>query len=108
MRSGALRHRVTILKPVIGTGYGSKITYESYKNVWASIEMLRGLERYNAVINVPKTTYTITMRYINGINQSFRIRYNNKHYRIVTINNVGEKNRELILTCELFEDVENV
>lgn len=103
MRAATLRKQINIEVPVevkSVTGAVTK-TWQSYRSkVWASIETLRGYERQTAVATWPSADVKIEIRYIAGLLPTMRIVYDNKVYSILGINNVEERNREMIITTQ--------
>ena len=107
MRSGKLKHRVTIQELSIARNdYGEDI--ESWVNVsivWASIEPLRGREYWQAKQVVGEITGRITIRYLEGVDEKMRIIYGEKTYNILSVINPEEKNRILqLLVKEVLND----
>lgn len=105
MRAGELRHRATILKPRAGNNAdGNPVQkYEPFmegvpvaihKNPW-------GREFIEARTIHGVSVQRIKMRYIPGITLDMRIRLNGRTYEIIPpIDNVAERNFELILTVK--------
>ncbi len=44
-------------------------------------------------------THRITLRYMSGITPKMRVNYNSRIFDILSVINVGERNRELQLMC---------
>ncbi|KNF07009.1 phage head-tail adaptor, putative, SPP1 family [Gottschalkia purinilytica] len=65
-----------------------------HKTVWASVRHLRGKEFYQAAQVQAENTLVFNCRYFKGLEQSMQIKYNNKIYNIVHINNLYERNSE--------------
>lgn len=75
-------------------------TWNAYRSLWASIETLKGNEKVSANAVWPKADQKITFRYVAGILPTMRVFFNDKIYSILNVNNVNERNREIILTTE--------
>ena len=104
MRSGFLRHYVTIQMSISATNARGEKTksWVTYRAVWARIQPTSGRDFLDVHQTESETTATITMRYIAGVKANMRIKYWNKYYEIVHIINTEEQNRQLqILVKEL-------
>ena len=103
MRSGQLRHRVTIRKPVeTQNSYGEPIVrwQDVATGVWASIEPLSGREFMAAKQLVSEIEVRIRIRYLAGLSAKMKIvDANSNSYLIESIINIEERNRELQLMC---------
>jgi len=102
MRSGSLRHKITIQYPTKVTDDmgGSTVTWNDWDTVWAAIWPLRGAERLQAQQLEMSITNRIRMRYRRGLKPSWRIVFGNKTYNIQSIINPNERNIYLDLMCE--------
>jgi len=97
MRSGRLRHRVTIQQLVPDPSVGGQDSWHDYATVWAAIEPLRGREYLAAQQEGAEATGRITIRYIAGVKQTMRIKHGSRIYEIVSPINPEERNAELQL-----------
>jgi len=95
--SGKLKHycRLEIPLTVYDWGGGGTISWILYKNIWAEILPMRGIEKYNDDKNKPELTHRIKIRYLNGITPSMRIVFNDRIFKIKAILNDAEENRIL-------------
>lgn len=102
VRSGQRRCKILVQVPVqVKQQNGSmKTTWESYITLWAKIETIQGNERVSAMATWPKADQKITFRYVAGILPTMRVLFNNKIYSILNVNNLEERNREIVLTTE--------
>lgn len=104
MRSGQLRHLIILQKPttVKGSMGEELITYvDEIKNVPASIKPLTGREYLAARQTQEEVTTQIKTRYFsNSIDGSWRIKWGSRIYKIASVMNVGEMNKELMFMCE--------
>lgn len=92
--SGKLNKRVSFLICVeceneIGQTVQDDVVY---KNVWASVEPLRGYEQTVAERKSSETVYRVTTRYHKDITSDMTIRYGSKKLDITQIINVEERN----------------
>lgn len=105
MRSGPLRHQVT-LRSYTKTrdAYGGEIeTWSDFATVWASVDPLIGREYIAAKQIQAEVSHKIRMRYINGVDPTMKIVFGSRTFEIVSILNVAEQNRELVIMAT--EDV---
>lgn len=106
MDAGQLRDRVSIEYPArvrdSSGGFSSSWAPLLPRLVGAKIEHKGGAKRVATAaggeISVARTE--ITMRYIAGVTDQMRIVARGTAYRIQHINNVDNRNRWLVLTCE--------
>lgn len=108
MRSGRLRHRVTLEDPnrirdSMG-GWKEDGTWSEVETVFASIEPLRGSERYDAQRLNPELSHTIIMRYIALLTPRMRVKYDDpdeglRYFKIESLVDMREERRELHLMC---------
>jgi len=99
MRSGRLRHRITIKRPIQtpdGMG-GITTTWGTVCVCWAAIEPLRGKEFYDSQMENSEVTGKIVMRYLARINSTMKVFFGEREFEIIAPINVEEKNRELQL-----------
>ncbi len=99
MRSGALRHLVKIQTYTKSRdAYGEEIeTWEDFFAPHASIEPLIGREYLAAKQVQAEVSHKIRMRYIAGITSTMRIVFGTRIFGIVSIINVQERNREIVI-----------
>lgn len=106
MRAGALRHRVTLQSPS-GTrdAVGERVTtwVNVAENVPADVEPIAGREELAAAQRQATSSHIVHLRYgspWSAIDASWRVLFGE---RVLTIDappkNIGERNRELMLTC---------
>jgi SPP1 family predicted phage head-tail adaptor len=98
---GKLRHRIAI-EQVTETQDtdGSVIeTCSIFAAMQASIEPISGREYIAAQSTQADVTHRINLRYMPGITPKMRVNYNSRIFDILSVINVGERNRELQLMC---------
>lgn len=101
LNAGGLRHRVTIQTPTHAQDTQGGLT-ESWANgntVWASIETLYGRELMYARQSESQATCLIRMRYDATITERHRLLFGTRTFGIESINNVDERNAEMVLSC---------
>jgi SPP1 family predicted phage head-tail adaptor len=106
MRSGRLRHFAIIERQDT-----TPDTYGQLENIWTtiadrsvSVEPLNGREYFNASGERSEVTTRIRMRYDSEtaqIKPYDRITIGDAVYDIVSVINVQQRNRELVLMCKL-------
>jgi SPP1 family predicted phage head-tail adaptor len=101
MRSGPLRHRITIEAPVETQGSDGSMTttWETFLTAWASIEPLIGREYFAQQREQAAVSHKIRMRYRPGITHKMRVAWGTRVFEIESVLNVGERNREIVLMC---------
>jgi SPP1 family predicted phage head-tail adaptor len=103
MRSGDLRRRITIQRPVITKASGlSSTSWVTHKVVSASIKQMKSYDRANAQASWPGADYTISIRYLPGVTANMRIV--DEAGTIYSIlgkpDNVDMRYREIRMTCQ--------
>lgn len=98
MKSGALRHRLTIQKVTEERdSLGQAIeTWSQFAVVYGSIEPMSGRERFLAAQTHAEATYRSRIRWIAGLTPKMRISFGEKIYHITYIADDGRR-RELVL-----------
>ncbi len=93
--SGQLRHWVELqdAEEVVDPLGGRSQVWSTYATVPAAVEpqsFIMGTE-------TPELPTLISIRYIEGVRQKQRVVVNGKTYAVVTVQNIEERNRDLIL-----------
>lgn len=101
MRSGRLRHRVTLLKPARTTdGYGQVKTSSSpVGTYWAWVRPLRGREAEVARQLRADLTHAVTLRYVGAIGAEDSLLFRGRGLNIRSVIDVDERRREINLLC---------
>lgn len=102
MRSGLLRHRVTIQQLVAASpdqdaGGVPDETWTDLKTVWAAVEPLRGRELIAAQSTNSEVQGTIRIRYRAGVTPRMRCVFDSRYYDILAVTDHLERNKELVL-----------
>jgi len=97
MHSGMLNCRGTIqYKAVSRDAYGGEtVVWSDEAAVWMSIEGLSGREYFAAQQLGGEITHKIRMRFRRGMQPGKRILHNGRVLDVLSVINVGERNREL-------------
>ncbi|WP_163371072.1 phage head closure protein [Endozoicomonas acroporae] len=104
MRAGRLRHRIHFqTKSQVRDKFNAeKEEWTDHLTLWSEIKSGSSKE-FLAAQQVKSTlSHEVAIRYRAGISPDMRIRFGSRHFNIHGIRNVGEKNRQLVLTCEEF------
>lgn len=95
-----LRHRIEILQLVTAQdeygGEGDRV-WNVIKSPYASAEPLLGREFFAAEATQSKVEIKFRLRYTPGIETTMRIRHRGADYEIISVVNVEERDRELLL-----------
>lgn len=105
MRAGRLRRRVTLQRPVSSRdSYGDDVpTWADAFSRWAGIEPTDGSESWLTHQETATQGIRVVLRYDSNtatISPDWRIDWGGKKFDIQFINNVGQLNSHLLLTCE--------
>lgn len=102
MRSGTLRHLIEIQVPtsVKQPNSSAKVTWNTYRKVWANIESLKGFERQVVTTSWPAADVKISFRYVAGLLPTMRVLYEGKSYSILNIADDEERHRDIVLTTQ--------
>lgn len=107
MRSGALNKQIVIetLGTTQSTASGEilKSWSTTTETVWADFERIDGGEQYLGEERQLVETGRFKVRFTTSINQTKRISYNSKYWEITDVENVGDRNKELIITARSIE-----
>lgn len=99
---GKLRHRIIIqyIDEAKTDSQGNPLeNWNVLKEVWASIEPVRGREVYDIKMVQLEVTHRIIIRYISGLSTKYRILFGDRIFNIDSIINVNERNIYLELMC---------
>lgn len=103
---GDLKHRITFQVLVIENnknGFEEEI-WEEYKTVWAKVSNLNGREFYQSATIHAEKTVKFMIRYINDIDESMRILFNQTLYDITAIDNLKYENKYFEIKALEVED----
>lgn len=108
MRIGNLNHLATIeayTQAVDSFGGTSGGSWATFSQAWVSILPLNGTEKYVSSEKHATATHKIRMRFLDGVNTKMRLKARNRTFEIVSVINVGERDKELQLIVEEKADV---
>ena len=102
MQIGRLRHRIVIESQSLSTDSqgGSSRAWATRATVWSSITPLRSEERfYNEQLKL-QTTHHILIRFRSDVDSTDRIKYGSRYFEIVSLKNIDEAGRLLIIVAK--------
>ena len=102
LRSGDLNKRIEIQAPTkVSDGMGGFTTiWTTLKTIDAAIWDATSNERNQASATTLIISHRIRIRYLSVFKSSWRLKYNNRYFAIVSIVNPGEKNEYYDLYCK--------
>jgi SPP1 family predicted phage head-tail adaptor len=98
---GRMKHRVeiqSVSRSSDGQG-GFTESWSTDTTVWASLEPLKGFEKFQGGQTQTPLTHLVTMRYRTGVTTKNRIAYGDRVFDIKEAINVDEDNVFLALKC---------
>ncbi len=109
MRTGSLRHLGSIEKYTESKDSFGATTkaWTEFFPVWCNIQPLRGNETYVSAEKHATATHQVTLRYKNGINPKMRLIVRGRTFEILSVINVGERDKMMQLTVEEEADHDN-
>lgn len=96
MAAGSMRHRITLQKPaeVRDSSGGVVHSWVDFASVWAQVEDLNGYEKLRNAQMQARNIKKLRIRYIAGIDESFRVRFGSRYWNISDLSNTDEMNYE--------------
>jgi len=106
MKSGDLRHRITLQSPSHSRDEYQQMvpTWTDEATVWAAIEWGSGRRYVEASQLNAEIKGVVRIRYRSDVQPTWRISYDGRYFQILSIANVMERGRELQLNCKEFQD----
>lgn len=97
-----LRHRLVLQKPVYARDEigGTFVTWQNAASLWASIDPLRGDEKFNNQKLESRRFFKVFTRYRADIAPDLRFRKGTRTLLIRSVLNVDEENQTLEVICE--------
>lgn len=102
MNIGRLRHRIIIQQPHHRpNGYGATVAeWQDLHHVWAEVRPISGRELFSANQIHTEATMQIWLRYLPNVDHTMRVKFGERTFEIVAIQNWREQNRTLQLQCK--------
>lgn len=106
MRAGDLKHRITLQKPTYSRDSFNELeeSWSDVDTVWAAIEWGSGRRYLEASQLNSEVQGIVRIRYRTDVKPTWRIEYGHRHFQILSIANVYERDRELQLSCKEAQD----
>lgn len=101
INAGKLRHRIQLQQPSVTRDafQGAVDSFTTVAEVSAQVEPLGGQELFNAQAVLAESTHRVTVRYRADVAADWRVLYGSRVLNIGSVNDVGERRRELELIC---------
>jgi SPP1 family predicted phage head-tail adaptor len=97
---GEMVHQVVILQPqTVQDISGTSVTWVPFVRTWAKIKSVRGTDVIRGGQDTTKLFLFVTIRWQTGIVPNMRVQSLNGTYLIQAIENPGERNVLLVMTC---------
>lgn len=97
---GEMVHQITILQQqTVTDASGASIQWVPFVQAWAQIDPVRGIDVVKSGQDTTKLFLTVRIRWQTGIEPNMRVQSVNGTYVIQAIENPGERNIILVLTC---------
>ncbi|WP_394870315.1 phage head closure protein [Clostridium butyricum] len=94
---GELKHRITFEKliTVVNENGFETEEWKEYKVVWAKVSNLSGREYFQAATINKEKIVKFLVRFFENITEDMRIRFDERQYDIVAIDNIKYENKYL-------------
>ena len=102
MKSGKLRHRITLQQPNHTRSETGDVTttWSTFATPWAAVVPLAGRDFYNAKAINSDITHRVEMRYMDGVLPTMRVLHEGRVLELVSPPiNINERDREIHLMC---------
>ena len=101
MRSGDLRHRITVqVKSLVTDNIGGwSETWSTFATVSAAIWPVSAKERISGQQLAGEVTHRVRIRYLAGVIPSMRISFSGRTLQIISVINMEERGIQLDLLC---------
>ena len=98
-RAGDLNKRITLqLSARVSNGAGGfNLTWSDHATVWAALWPVSANEQVKAMQPTMTITHRVRIWYRSKFSPTWRLKYGNRHFNIISIINPGEKNEVLDL-----------
>jgi SPP1 family predicted phage head-tail adaptor len=97
-----IRHRLVLQKPVYSRDElgSTMVSWQNVVSLWASIDPIRGGERFENQKVETRQNFKISTRYRADIVPNMRLRKASRLFLIRNIANIDEENHTLEMVCE--------
>ena len=99
VRAGTLRHQVTIqADTLVQNAFNEWVHgWADVATVWGAIEPNNGSRFFEAMQSNSEVQGAVRIRYRSGIDASMRLLFGTRVYKIISVVNYNERNKELII-----------
>lgn len=103
MEAGRRRHRIVLQRKAKTTGeFGGPVwTWSDVATLPASIEQMPGREMMKSQAVFEEPVYRFGINYHPGITTGMRIVYAGRYHDIMHVDNIDERNRNMVITAKL-------
>lgn len=101
-----LRHRITLQRAELTPGDGGQFQteWQDVATVWAEVTPLDNrvwtAETLQDGQLAARVTHAVLLRYRDGVTADMRVSFRGRHFNILSVVNIGERNRVLRLLAE--------
>lgn len=101
---GDLRKKITVydrsIKPAeTSSEFENSQTFSNAVIYWCAIETKTGVEIFDGSNLLGSATHIFYIKYVESINTENTIKWNNKYYTVLQVDNVNEENEYLAIFC---------
>ncbi|RMD51895.1 head-tail adaptor protein [Candidatus Parcubacteria bacterium] len=103
LAAGRLDRKISIEKPTVTQDANSgevTHTWTLVQKVWAQVTPIRSKEKFLFPRELGVLTNKFTIRYLSGIDETYRIVYDGKNWDILSIEEIG-RNEGLVIVAEV-------
>ena len=102
MRSGALRHKITIQQPAEAQDASGSVesSWIPFATVSAAYEPQSGKESFTEDQEQATSSIRFRVRYLSGVTPKMRISFDSRLFDILFVKDVGGRRKQLHIMCE--------
>ena len=94
----------SIINSINDSGFSNRVESE-LESVWAEVIPISSKEFYSNASENVKNIIKFSIRYLRGITSDMKVEFQGNTYNIKGIMNIDMRYKELILICELIQNV---
>jgi SPP1 family predicted phage head-tail adaptor len=103
LKTGELNIQVTLQAKTAGQdSYGQPTpdVWSDIKSVWAKMVQTEASEFYYAQKTYSEITAVFKTHFLNGLNAMMRIKYGNRYFEIIGVDNIEQRNAILLIMAK--------
>lgn len=107
MQPGKRNRRITLQKYAItidDEGLQKK-DWVDIATVWANMTNYNNKEKFQSGTIHDKQTCEMNIRYMPNVTNAERVKYKDTYYDVLSVKNINEQNREILLLCGVIDNV---